>query len=262
MDISEKIGSAFDKAKSGTIAVSLEAKKKFKEASFKSELSSLESRLNYVYTQIGREAYGRCYEALGSIDELKKFLENVADLLNQISAKKQEMEYAMEQFDLEIAAVKERAYVRPGPSLACGNCGALNDPDDLFCNRCGSRLEAASTEKKICSVCGAANDADDVFCVTCGSQLAKREGGAGRNLQPAGNDPAPGAKNEQDGSRETKCGRCGAANEPDDAFCIECGSALDGAGEAQAEDPFVCPACGFKNKEDMVFCVKCGSRFR
>ncbi|PKN53516.1 MAG: hypothetical protein CVU55_02520 [Deltaproteobacteria bacterium HGW-Deltaproteobacteria-13] len=53
-----------------------------------------------------------------------------------------------------------------------------------------------------------------------------------------------------------KCSSCGEANEPDAAFCSNCGQRL-------TEDAHVkkCPSCGEANKPNAVFCGGCGNRF-
>lgn len=47
----------------------------------------------------------------------------------------------------------------------CPSCGALNQAENKFCDKCGTRLF------KICPVCGAKQDGDDAYCGECGSKL-------------------------------------------------------------------------------------------
>jgi len=52
------------------------------------------------------------------------------------------------------------------------------------------------------------------------------------------------------------CPQCGASNEPDAKFCINCGAEL-----AVPEKPevMVCPECGAENKPEAKFCFQCGA---
>lgn len=157
MALSDKIGNVFNKAKSSTIAVSLEAKKKMKESSIKGEISSLESKMNSVYTEIGKEAYGSFFDALYTNEKLKELLDSINDLKDQVSGKEKELEEAIAQFDKEITEVKEGAShteTAPGDEpkgaepqssgngkVFCGQCGAQNSMDSKFCNSCGAKIE-------------------------------------------------------------------------------------------------------------------------
>ena len=47
----------------------------------------------------------------------------------------------------------------------CPKCGSLNQPENKFCDKCGTQLF------KICPACGARQDGDDVFCGECGAKL-------------------------------------------------------------------------------------------
>ena len=166
MAFTDKIGNVFNKAKSGTIAVSLEAKKKMKESSIKGEISSLESKKISVFTEVGNEAYEKFLDTLGTDAKLKELLDSIQDLKDQISGKEKELEEAMAQFDKEIAEVKEGgSHTEAAPDAAdskkeepkeepkkeetqssgsgkvfCGQCGAQNSTDSKFCNSCGAKI--------------------------------------------------------------------------------------------------------------------------
>ncbi|HEX7602212.1 MAG TPA: zinc ribbon domain-containing protein [Polyangiaceae bacterium] len=47
----------------------------------------------------------------------------------------------------------------------CSACSATNDPDAVFCERCGRPMRGK------CPSCGARNDADSAFCKGCGGEL-------------------------------------------------------------------------------------------
>jgi hypothetical protein len=157
MPFSDTIGNVFNKAKSGTIAVSLEAKKKMKESSIRGEISSLESKMNSVFTQIGKEAYESQYDKLYGYDMLRELMDQIKDLKDQIGEKEQELTEALAEIDKEIAQVKGESPKTEGASetkdaetpapaasdgkVFCGQCGAQNNADSNFCNECGAKLE-------------------------------------------------------------------------------------------------------------------------
>lgn len=63
---------------------------------------------------------------------------------------------------------------------------------------------------------------------------------------------APGAPAEQGG---LVCRNCGAANEPGDKFCMQCGKEL----APQAGEKVHCDNCGAEMKAGAAFCTKCGT---
>lgn len=162
MSITDKIGNVFNKAKSGTIAMTLEAKKKMKESSVRGEISSLESKMNSVYTEIGKEACGRFLDTLNTDSKLKELLDSIQDLKNQISGKEKELEEAMAQFDKEIAEVKEGA---PGSPDQSGQTES-EAPES-------AEQQTAGSGKIFCTQCGAQNGTESNFCISCGAKIEK-----------------------------------------------------------------------------------------
>jgi sec-independent protein translocase protein TatA len=155
MAIKETLGNVWGKAKSGTITVSLEAKKKMKESSIKGEISSLEAKMTGVFTQIGREAYENLPDALEKNEKTKALLDSVGEMKDQIAAKEKELEEEMAKFDQEIAALK--AGENPAPAAE-----EKEEPP---------KTEAAEESKRFCTHCGAQNSADAAFCGSCGAKL-------------------------------------------------------------------------------------------
>lgn len=49
--------------------------------------------------------------------------------------------------------------------IFCPVCGSLNQPENKFCDKCGTQLI------KVCPRCGAKQDCDDKFCGECGARL-------------------------------------------------------------------------------------------
>src|SRR5207244_1597870 len=54
---------------------------------------------------------------------------------------------------------------RSGP-MSCPSCGEVNNPDRLYCARCGGTLG------RRCAACGGQNEPRDQFCGRCGTTLA------------------------------------------------------------------------------------------
>ena len=79
-------------------------------------------------------------------------------------------------------------------AVACPHCGALNEPDALFCASCGNAIGMAT-----CPNCGAEVDADADFCESCRHYI-----------------------------RKDVCSFCGAYLTGTEAFCPECGSPRGG----------------------------------
>ena len=78
--------------------------------------------------------------------------------------------------------------------VPCPHCGALNEPDAMFCGTCGNAIGMAT-----CPNCGAAVDADADFCESCRHYI-----------------------------RKDVCSFCGAHLMGSEAFCPECGSPRGG----------------------------------
>lgn len=56
--------------------------------------------------------------------------------------------------------------------MKCKKCGYQNEDGNLFCEKCGQKLNKSSNEKiKICTKCGNENKSDHMFCTECGSPL-------------------------------------------------------------------------------------------
>lgn len=79
-------------------------------------------------------------------------------------------------------------------SVQCPHCGAMNEPDALFCASCGNSIGVTT-----CPNCGAAVDADADFCESCRHYI-----------------------------RKDVCSFCGAYLTGSEAYCPECGSPRGG----------------------------------
>lgn len=78
--------------------------------------------------------------------------------------------------------------------VQCPHCGAMNEPEALFCATCGNAIGMAT-----CPNCGAEVDADADFCESCRHYI-----------------------------RKDVCSFCGAHLMGSEAFCPECGSPRGG----------------------------------
>lgn len=87
-----------------------------------------------------------------------------------------------------------------GKHKICPNCGALNDPDEDFCDGCGLKLVVEDV-KKYCPNCGAENPSDSKFCANCQWSFT-------------GEEP--------DKISKWKCPNCGNINDQSDNFCTNC----------------------------------------
>ena len=81
---------------------------------------------------------------------------------------------ASEGKNVEIPAPKSAAAAPVAPAattadeFSCPTCGASLREDDVFCRKCGTRLEPPS-----CGSCGASLLADDEFCAKCGARVSR-----------------------------------------------------------------------------------------
>lgn len=83
---------------------------------------------------------------------------------------------------------------RQAAGKACPYCGAINEPEAMFCAQCGQPIN-----KMTCPHCGAEVDPDADFCEVCHHYIKK-----------------------------DVCSYCGAHLKGDEAYCPECGSPRGG----------------------------------
>ena len=88
----------------------------------------------------------------------------------------------------------QQAQQRQAAGKKCHFCGAINDPEAMFCAQCGQPISKAT-----CPHCGAEIDPDADFCEVCHHYIKK-----------------------------DVCSYCGAHLEGSEAYCPECGSPRGG----------------------------------
>ena len=151
--------------------------------------------------------------------------------------------------------------------MKCPNCGNETQPDAIFCDQCGTRLQAAPVEvEPTPPVEPAAPVAPEPVAV-------EPEPAPVIEVAPAAPEPALAPVAPEPVGVE--CPACGAINTPGEAFCSECGNPLDApkptAGPA-APAPSVpatpaaisasganCPVCGAAVQSGDTFCFACGA---
>jgi uncharacterized OB-fold protein len=114
-------------------------------------------------------------------------------------------------------------------TIACPNCGQQVQEDATFCEHCGAPMAAPSRAadapggERRCPRCGASVLATDAYCSHCGAALA---------VAPA--PTAPPVPDDVQGQIVTSgatfsaatCPNCGAAVQPGDRYCDNCGNEL------------------------------------
>ncbi len=102
-----------------------------------------------------------------------------------------EMEYSQDQ---PIQQMQYRQQQQAAAGKPCPYCGAINDPEAMFCAQCGRPISKVS-----CPHCGAEMDPDADYCETCRHYI-----------------------------RKDVCSFCGAHLTGNEAYCPECGSPKGG----------------------------------
>jgi predicted amidophosphoribosyltransferase len=156
--------------------------------------------------------------------------------------------------------------------LFCPDCGVIMDPVDVFCPDCGFKTadnqplapEAVpvppaevkeirpepipkaepievSSNKLFCPNCGITMEPEDAFCQECGyntsdvqppaPEAVKETLSQFEEIRP---EPIPEAAPAEVSNNKQFCPECGAAMEPDDVFCQDCGHRTDGKPEVPA----------------------------
>lgn len=137
---------------------------------------------------------------------------------------KKELELQRENPHVE-AAQQQQQRQQAAAGRACPFCGAVNEPEALFCAQCGQPIN-----KTTCPHCGAEIDPDADFCEVCHHYIKK-----------------------------DVCSFCGARLNGNEAYCPECGSPRGGlvCPTCHSLNDFAfCKRCGTALTEEARMMVK------
>lgn len=137
---------------------------------------------------------------------------------------KKELELQRENPHVE-AAQQQQQRQQAAAGRACPFCGAVNEPEALFCAQCGQPIN-----KTTCPHCGAEIDPDADFCEVCHHYIKK-----------------------------DVCSFCGARLNGNEAYCPECGSPRGGlvCPTCHSLNDFAfCKKCGTALTEEARMMVK------
>lgn len=175
----------------------------------------------------------------------------------------------------------------------CENCGNLLGEVDLFCEKCGAKVNIEEenslynnkkSEKKYCIGCGNLLDHEDRFCQKCGKEVLDDEELTSFTDDKDDTEENDNKKNDKkkkvkgiDEYEDKKvCLSCGETLSEDDRFCKKCGTevlneVLDNnvVDEVEYDDnddkikeksvASFCISCGAPLNDGDRFCQKCGT---
>lgn len=140
----------------------------------------------------------------------------------------------------------------PSNTITCPHCQLSNNPDNQFCQSCGTKLETTcphclaliplgldccpecetslleKTSTFRCPQCHASVSQGQKFCLECGTSL------------PVFQDPI--------------CPQCHTPVIPGQKFCSDCGTPVN-----EEKPPLFCLNCKIEMPEDQNFCYRCGN---
>ena len=133
-DIWSRLGQTL---RTGAETIVQETKELTKLSRLKIELVGLENERDRKYEDIGRAAH-TLYKAGGAFpSELADLFAAADNVERRIEEKRKEIE------SLRAEEAREKEVARPTQEkLFCPQCGTQADPGDLFCRKCGARLQA------------------------------------------------------------------------------------------------------------------------
>lgn len=107
-----------------------------------------------------------------------------------------------------------QASVVPGAASACAHCGALLEPDQLFCINCGARVQLETSINT--------PEAD----APAGSAYEKQETDKTELVALQSGGKITGAQPEPAQVSSAACPMCGAETTDGQVYCIQCGALL------------------------------------
>lgn len=167
------------------------------------QISEEEKKVNATYYQIGK-----LYVSLHGLNGEDAF---------------QGMVTAVLEGEQKIAEYRKRIEDVKGVQR-CTACGAVVPQGIAFCSTCGAALPKSESDidddTVRCESCGTMVKRGMRFCTTCGKPMSLPTVPDVPSAPSAGEDAASAA------SGKKFCANCGAENEGDTLFCVECGTKL------------------------------------
>lgn len=145
-------------------------------------IDGLRLREETLYTQIGREAYGRDPDAWSQSEAMRQLQGDLAaaqETLAALEAEKEEAAAAKAAAEAEAARLAAQAEAEAARAAAqaelekfrCQKCGTQNPSGTRFCQECGAPLAPPTpVAKKFCGNCGTEIPPGVRFCGGCGAK--------------------------------------------------------------------------------------------
>lgn len=144
-------------------------------------------------------------------------------------------------------------------TATCPSCGTMVPVNAIYCQKCGAEVyklhEHRVVQRKVCPHCGRRNDINARYCSYCYASLTDaqvEDMQVVHETENIGEGFVKQAYLEDASGKKKMCPNCGAINELEDPFCVNCGLKLD-----VDEPKKYCPNCGAENVYDSTFCSKC-----
>ncbi len=196
MDFFNKVGS---KISSGANAVASGTKKMVDSNRVNGQISQYQSRINNLYTEIGKIYYKKNFE--NPSEEFKAAFDEIASIQVSIDAAKVELQKIKgtktcpncgNEVGNDIVFCNKCGVSLPVPNpavepypvysqIVCSGCGAQLSPNTSFCSKCGQKYVApepvvvVAPVSKVCSNCQAKVEDGVAFCGFCGQKIATDE---------------------------------------------------------------------------------------
>jgi len=163
-------------------------------------ISNEEAKIEKIYNELGRKLYDFYAQGHNIDEEFEQECEEISIYKDNIKDLKKKI--------MELKNIR-----------LCPNCGSEIDEDNLYCSKCGARIEPPAPAEpveekkpdfKVCPTCGSKLTLEAAFCPSCGTR---------QDIIEEDKKEIP-----QDSK---KCPQCGAEIEEGSSFCVNCGAKLN-----------------------------------
>lgn len=163
--------------------------------------------------------------------------------------------------------IKKEEVLKVKGTIFCPNCNTEIPDNSLFCNVCGAKIENQNVIKllkerneKICSGCGTSLEEDQQFCINCGTPVGQEVKVSDKAFTSMQVSPESNVVPETNKDNNV-CERCGAILEPEQEFCVMCGTPVkkEMIEKENQDHKNICENCGKKVPQEMRFCTSCGT---